>query len=142
MNMKGSHDSKPRYDARGSWLFITVFGVFALGIVGSMVSPYLADRNERKRANWPQVEGRPVGTRVIKDPPTPRFPTTLYVGECSVEYIVAGRRYTIWAGSGYLDPDLNWITDKLRDCPVPRYAVHYNPRDPSDASAKRWDSSP
>ena len=66
----------------------------------------------------------------------------LYVGECSVEYIVAGKRYTVWAASGYFDPNPTWMADRMRTCPVSHYAVHYNPDDPSDAFAERLDGPP
>jgi len=140
--MNVSLSSKPKYDPQGSWLFISVLAVFALGIIGSAVSSYLAKKGEQRRANWPQTAGTPIGTRVIQEPPTPRFPKAIYVGQCSVEYVVHGKRYAVWAASGYLDPDAAWVADRVRDCPVSRYAVHYNPQDPSDASAERLDGPP
>lgn len=89
-----------------------------------------------ERINWKAVP--PIGVaRLIEEFPTRGFPRAIFEGECSVQYIVDGRRYTLWAASGYLDPDARWVADKVRDCPVARYSVHYNPQDPSDASAER-----
>src|SRR5579864_2666531 len=137
-----THTPKGAYDPRGSWVDISVIGVMALGVVASMISPYFREISERKRANWPQTKGTPKGTRVIKEPPTPRFITPLYVGQCSVEYTVGGKQYTLWAASGYLDPDSAWVADRMQECPVSRYVVRYNPENPSDASAVRVDGPP
>jgi hypothetical protein len=63
----------------------------------------------------------------------------MYVGQCLVEYTVHGKRYSLWAASGYLDRDRNFIADKMRECPVPLYFVHYNPKNPADALAIRAD---
>lgn len=134
--MNVGHSHKPKYDPKGSWLYISVVAVLALGSIGPAVSSYLAEKSRQRRANWPQTAGRPIGTRVIRQPPTRRFRQARYVQQCSVEYVVDGKRYTLWAASGYLDPDATWVVHRVRDCPVSQYAVHYNPKDPSDASAE------
>jgi hypothetical protein len=121
---------------------ISVFGLIVLGLVAVMASVYLGERHRRLRENWPEVRGRPTNTRTVKNPPTRQFPITTYVGECFVEYTVAGKHYSIWAASGYLDPDPTFIADRMQVCPVSRYAVHYNPQDPSDAFAERVDEMP
>ncbi len=123
-------------------MFMLVIGIMTLGMVASVISPYFIERGERKRASWPQTRGKPTRTRVVTDGPTPRFPVTMYIGQCSVEYTVAGKQYSLWAGAGYLDKDSKWIADKMREYPVSSYVVRYNPQDPSDASAERLDGSP
>ena len=142
--MTTSHNSKPRCNPLENVRFITVLGilliavlgVFVLDMIGSRVSSYVAERNQKKHANWLVAEGVPRETRVIKDR------RALYVGECSVEYTVEGKQYTVWAASGYLDPDQHWMAEKMRACPVYHYTVHYNPKDPSDAFAEKLDGQP
>jgi hypothetical protein len=140
--MKTSHSPKPTYDPQGSWLYISVFGVMVLGMVAMVISPYFREIDERKRANWPQTKGTPKRTRVVTQAATRQFPITVYVGQCSVEYIVADRQYSLWASSGYVDKDLKWIADRMQECPVSQYVVRYNPVNPSDASAERLDGPP
>jgi hypothetical protein len=134
--------SKPPPDPLSSWMSISVFGLTALCLVAVMGSVYLGERHRRVRRNWSEVRGSPTTTRTVKNPPTERFPITMYGGECSVEYTVAGKHYSIWAASGYFDPDPKFIGDRMQVCPVSRYAVHYNPQDPSDAFAERVDGVP
>ena len=129
----------PIRDPQDSWLFISLFGVMALGIIAMMIAPNFAERTERKRASWPRTNGEPTGARVVTEAPTERFPVTMYVGQCSVGYTVAGRRYSIWAASGYLDPDVKWMADRMHECPVSQFVVHYNPQNPADATAERID---
>jgi hypothetical protein len=61
----------------------------------------------------------------------------MYVGECSVEYTVGSKRYAVWVGAGYLDPDPKFVSDKMEECPVSHWVVHYNPSDPADGYASR-----
>ncbi len=140
--MKARQKPKRTYDPAGSWLYIAVFGIMALGIIGIFISSRIQVRNEQKQADWPEIRGRPTGTRIIKEPPTKAIPTGMYIGQCSVEYVVAEKRYIVWAASGYLDPDVKWIADRMHECPVSRYAVHYNPLNPGEATATRLDGPP
>ena len=119
-----------------------MFGLIVLCMVAAMSAPYLAERRRKIRENLPRVNGKAVSTRVVKDPPTQRFTITMYVGECSVEYIVGGKKYALWARSGYLDPDLKFISDKMQECPVSRYVVQYNPQNASEAFAEQLDGPP
>jgi len=66
----------------------------------------------------------------------------MYVGECSIEYVVDGKRYSVWAKSGYLDPDPQFVSDRMDKCPATEFAVYYNPKDPSDAQVERLDGPP
>jgi hypothetical protein len=129
----------PTHNPQASWLFISVFGVMALGIIAIMVAPQFAERGERERASWPETNGKPTATRVIAEGPTERFPITMHVGQCSVDYTVGGKHYSLWAASGYLDPDLKWMADRMRECPVSHFVVHYNPANPAEAFAERTD---
>jgi hypothetical protein len=111
----------------------------ALGMLLSFISPYFVEKRRRVQEDWPQTTGTPIDTRIVEEPPQPRFTIRLYVGQCLVEYSVAGKHYTVWAGAGYLDRDRSFVADRVKVCPISQYVVHYNPRDPSEASAKRWD---
>ena len=140
---KGRNKPRQTYnDPLSSWQAIAVFGLMALVAVGAMSAPYLAERRRRKRDEWPQVRGTPTGTRTVKEPPKILFYMTIYSGECSVEYTVAGKRYSVWDPSGYLDPNPKWVSDHMQQCPVSRYVVHYNPEDPSDAFGERQNGPP
>jgi len=63
--MTPSHNSKPRCNPLENVRFITVLGilliavlgVFVLDMIGSKVSSYVAERNQKKRANWLVAEG-------------------------------------------------------------------------------------
>jgi hypothetical protein len=139
--MQKRHGPEPAYDPKGSWMYISVIGVVALVMVAVVITPYFRERSERKRASWPQTKGTPTGTRIIKEPPTPRFPIAIYIGQCSVDYTVAGKGYSLWAGAGYVDRDSKWIADRMQECPIAHYVVHYNPRDrqthlPNDSSSR------
>ncbi len=135
MNVR--HSSKSKHDPRGSWLFILVVGVIALGVIGSAFSSYFVQKIEQRRGNWPQTAGKPIQTRVIQEPPTLKFPKALYVGQCMVEYVVEGKRYAVWTASEFRSADASWVTDKVLECPASRYVVRYNPNNPSDATAEQ-----
>jgi hypothetical protein len=66
----------------------------------------------------------------------------MYVGQCLVEYTVAGRRYTVLAGGGYMDPERKFVAERMVECPVSHYSVHYNPEDPADADAHGASTTP
>lgn len=117
-------------------LAVPVIGLFALAIVGVFAVDMWQNRSQRIRDHWPQVLGRATTSRVVKEPPTEAFHTTMYVGQCSVEYIVEGKTYSLWAGSGYLDPDPTFMSERLDDCIGWKYIIRYNPRNPNEAYAQ------
>jgi hypothetical protein len=94
-------------------------------------------KQERPSEGWPETVGIARSTRVTRHPPLENFPITMYIGECQVEYFVDGKRYSLWASSGYEDPDPKFIADRMVECPASRYWVQYNPANPSEASAER-----
>jgi hypothetical protein len=120
-----------------SWRPIAVYAVLGLLVLVAVGAGYWRDSQDRLHDAWPQVPGRPIGTRIVKESPTPRFRVTMYVGECSVEYTVGSKRYAVWVGAGYLDPDPKLVSDKMEECPVSHWVVHYNPSDPADGYASR-----
>jgi hypothetical protein len=130
---------EPTYDSLYSWKLISVMGLMAGAMLVSFISPYFLEKRRRVQEDWPQSPGTSIDTRIVEEPPQPRFPIRLYVGQCLVEYSVSGKRYTVWAGAGYLDRDRAFVADRITVCPISRFVVHYNPRDPSEAFARRWD---
>jgi hypothetical protein len=136
------HTPKKTFDPLSSWLVISFFGLIVVCVVAAMSVAYFGRRGQRLRENWPSANGSPTGTRIVREPPTERFPITMYVGECSVEYTVADKQYSVWVASGYLDQDPKFIADKMQECPVSRYAIHYNPQNPADSFGERLDGPP
>lgn len=135
-----NHHREPTNDPRWSWVFISVMGFAALYYVVLVATPYMSERRRRIEQGWPQTRGIPIGTRVVQEAATRKFPYRAYVGECSVTYSVAGKQYTIWTGAGYTDSDRVALAGKMTECPITHFVVRYNPKDPSEAVAKRWDS--
>jgi hypothetical protein len=109
------HTPKKTFDPLSSWLVISVFGLIVVCVVAAMCVTYFGRRGQRLRENWPSATGSPTGTRIVREPPKERFPITVYVGECSVEYTVADKQYSVWVASGYLDQDPKLIADKMSE---------------------------
>jgi hypothetical protein len=123
-----------------NWLSIVLLGFMALLMIAMIGGPYMAERQRTIQESWPRVQGKSTDTRIVRRAPTGRnFPFIVYVGECAVEYSVAGKKYSVWVPSGYASPDPKFIFDKVQECPVSRYAVHYNPKNPGEAVAKGID---
>lgn len=138
--MKPREGHQEAYDALQSWKFISVIGILGLGIIASIVSSYVAERRDQEKRNWPSTKGVPIDTRIVKDPPTQRFTMTMYHGECSVRYVVAGKTYSVWTGADYMDPDRNFVAERMGECPIRCFVVHYNPVDATDAIARNCDA--
>jgi hypothetical protein len=68
-------------------------------------------------------------------------PFTEYVGECEVQYNVAGKNYYVWTpfGSSFTDPDPQFISDLRRSCVESSFVVRHKPQDASEALADRAD---
>ena len=132
---------EPTYDALQSWMFISVIGFMVLGLLASVVTSRFAERRRQIRADWPEVRGTPIDTRIVLESRR-NGPFQMYVGQCLVEYTVAGRRYTVWAGGGYMDPERKFVAERMVECPVSHYSVHYNPEDPADADAHGASTTP
>jgi hypothetical protein len=140
--VKSEDISRPVDNPIVGWRSLAVFAIVVLCLVAVFGGQYWQERHQRLRETWPAVKGIPTGTRVVKEPPTQRFPITMYVGQCSVEYFVQGKRYSVWAASGYLDPDPKFVSDRMGDCPASDYVVRYNPHNPSEAYGERQGGPP
>jgi hypothetical protein len=120
-----------------TWGHIAVFGFLALLILGTVAIDWVDNLHQREREQWPTTTGVPIDTRVEELPPSRSFIRPFYVGQCLVQYTVAGRRYLIWAGSGYMDADRRFVEERVINCPVDHYLVHYNPKQAADSYASR-----
>jgi hypothetical protein len=139
--MKRNLGVRASHDPRHSWIFVAVLGLVALAYVGIVITNYLGERRERMIRSWPTTRGVPVTTRVVRETATRTFPYAAYGGECSVKYTVDGKDRFLWVGTGYMDPDPGVMADKMQECPIPRYVVHYNPKEPADAVAERFEAA-
>jgi len=52
----------------------------------------------------------------------------MYVGQCSVEYMVEGKTNSLWAGSGYLDPGAEENTMKATPEEIKQHDEEYRLR--------------
>jgi hypothetical protein len=120
-----------------TWGHVAVVGFLALLIVGTVVINRVANLRQEEREQWPTTTGVPIDTRVEEIPPSRSFIRPFYAGQCLVQYTVAGRRYSVWAGSGYMDIDRKFVEERVTNCPVDHYFVHYNPKQPAESYANR-----
>jgi hypothetical protein len=118
------------------WRSRAIFALLALGILLAFAASIW---RSNRQATWPEVKGRPTATRIVRWAGSPYFPHTMYAGQCSIDYVVQGKHYSTWANSEYMDQDARFISDRMNTCPSTHFAVHYNPKDPSDAVAERLD---
>jgi hypothetical protein len=124
-----------------SWFHVFVLGTLVLLVLAKFPVEYIQNLRQRQREQWPTTAGFPTETRVVEMPPSRSFIQTLYVGECLVRYSVAGQSYSAWVGSGYMDTDRTFVESRLVRCPIDRYLVHYNSKNPSDSFVTRPTSS-
>jgi hypothetical protein len=120
-----------------SWLGILVFGVLALGLIGTFWAGHRVENQLRTWQNWPTTAGTSAGERIVEDSfvSVPRSHSQKrYVCECRVEYSVRGRSYVEWAAANE-DADPKGLTDCSRTCSLAYYDVHYDPNQPSDGHA-------
>lgn len=90
---------------------------------------------QSEQDNWPAIAGTATRTRVVKETSN-RMPYIMFRGECLVEYSVRGKFFSLWTPAGPTDPDENWVRDRMEVCPVARFVVQYNPKNPAHAIAK------
>jgi hypothetical protein len=99
-----------------------------LAIVGVFAVDTWQNKSQRKKDHWPRVVGKASASRVVEKPPTENFHTTMYVGQCSVEYMVEGKTNSLWAGSGYLDPGAEENTMKATPEEIKQHDEEYRLR--------------
>ena len=110
----------------------------ALVAAAAISRPLLIERQRRIQASWPEVRGKGTDVRMVRRRlPGRNFPFTEYVGECAVQYNVAGKNYLVWTpfGFSWADPDPRFVSETMRSCVAARFVVHYKPQDASEAVA-------
>jgi len=121
-----------------SWLGILVLGVMALGPLGSFWASWHADQERLQWSRWPSVKGSPSDTRITEHAITEfdakKGLRPWYVGECRVQYSVAGKEYSVWTDADR-DSDSTQLANRMRTCPFSSYDVHYDPNRPWIAHA-------
>ena len=124
-----------------SWISIVVLSVFAFGVLGSFWTTRHPEQSfeaqMRRWKNWPSTKGRSSDTRVVEKLYVEEHAQVTvirsYEGECRVEYSVAGKEYSVWAGADQ-DSDYMSLTRRMRTCPF-TFDVHYDPSQPWIAQA-------
>lgn len=106
-----------------------------IGIVAGLV--YLS--YSTRTGSWPEarqctiVAKRTVHT-IIGDSANSRHPIVAWQGEYRIDYVVNGKNYFAWVSAGLMDPERNFVEDKMADldteCPL---TVHYNPANPAQS---------
>jgi hypothetical protein len=89
--------------------------------------------------SWPEVGCSLAGSRVVRANVADSFRAiVMYRGEYQLRYLVGGREYYVWANSGWLDVDKQFVETKVDslagNCD---FRVRYNPRRPSEAIVVR-----
>jgi hypothetical protein len=118
-----------------SWGQITILALLVLLLLVRFPVNYIVNLHQREREQWPEVRDVPTQTRIVEIPPSRSFIQRLYVGQCLVQYTVAGKSYSTWAPSGYMDVDRKLVQDGLFGCPINLYIIHYNPDHPNESFA-------
>jgi hypothetical protein len=135
-------NSKRTANLGWSWASVVFAGLMSLIAVSVIIEPYLVERQRRIEASWPKVRGKGIDTRMLRNRLSgTRPPFTEYVGECEVQYNVAGKNYYVWTpfGSSFTDPDPQFVSDLRRSCVESSVVVRYKPQDPSEAVVGRVD---
>jgi len=95
------------------------------------------NRQPKYYSGWPKTHKCSIiGARAVRETVSPRGPY-IYRGEYRLEYVVNGRRYSVYASSPYLDEEEAFVLQKLKDLPTAcEYSIYYNPSDPTQAHAE------
>jgi hypothetical protein len=120
-----------------SWLSISVFALFALGVIATFWAEHRVDHQLQMWQNWPATPGTSSGSRIVEDSfvTVPRSHSQRwYICECRVEYSVRGSINSVWT-EAYRNVDSKWLTDCRQTCSLSHYNVHYDPDRPSDGRA-------